>query len=155
MGFPGGSDYNESACNVRDQGLIFGSGISLGEGNGNPLQYSCLENPMDRAAWRATVHGIAKNWTSWSDWRTCIHVMHNKQLYQVTVFRYWGIERLLAYWSQIHTDALFSFTCLPQLFLSENFHPKASENLLTYASSSGASKVSSPIRCLKPRITDT
>ena len=48
LGFPGGSDGKESACNVGDPGLIPGSGRSPGEGNGNPLQYSCLENFMDR-----------------------------------------------------------------------------------------------------------
>ena len=53
----------ESACNVGDLGLTPGSGRSSGEGNGNPLQYSCLGNPMDRGAWRATVHGITKNQT--------------------------------------------------------------------------------------------
>ena len=55
MGFPGGSDHKESACNVGDPGSILGSGRSAGEGNGNPLQYSCLENPMDRRGWQATV----------------------------------------------------------------------------------------------------
>ena len=50
----------ESACNSGDAGLIPGSGRSAGEGNGNPLQYSCLGNPMDRGAWQATVHGITK-----------------------------------------------------------------------------------------------
>ena len=50
----------ESACNAGDLGSIPGSGRSPGEGNGNPLQYSCLENPMDRGAWRATVHGVAR-----------------------------------------------------------------------------------------------
>ena len=60
-GFPGGSDDKESACNAGDLGLIPGSGRSPGEGNGNPLQYSCLENPMDRGAWQATVHGVTKN----------------------------------------------------------------------------------------------
>ena len=59
--FPGASDGKESACNAEDPGLIPGSGRSLGEGNGNPLQYSCLENSMDRGAWRATVHGVAKS----------------------------------------------------------------------------------------------
>ena len=54
---PGGSDGKESACNAEDLGLILGSGRSPGEQNGNTLQYSCLENPMDRGAWRATVHG--------------------------------------------------------------------------------------------------
>ena len=50
-----------SAVDIRDTGSIPGSGRSLGEGNGNPLQHSCLENPMDRGAWRATVHGVAKS----------------------------------------------------------------------------------------------
>ena len=53
-GFPGGSDGKESACNAGDLGLIPGPGRSPGEGNGNPLQYSCLENSMDRGAWWAT-----------------------------------------------------------------------------------------------------
>ena len=60
-GFPGGSDGKESACNSGDPGLIPGLGRSPGEGNGNPLQYSCLENSMDRGTWRATVHGVAKS----------------------------------------------------------------------------------------------
>ena len=63
MGFPGGSVGKESACIAGDLGSIPGSGRSLGEGNGKPLQYSCLENPMDREAWWATVHGVAKSWT--------------------------------------------------------------------------------------------
>ena len=50
----------ESACNVGDLGLIPGSGRSPGEGNGNPLQYSWLENPMDRGAWQATIHGVVR-----------------------------------------------------------------------------------------------
>ena len=50
-----------SACNTGESGSIPGSGRSLGEGNGNPLQYSCLENSKDRGAWRATVHGVRKN----------------------------------------------------------------------------------------------
>ena len=63
FGYPGGSDGKESACNVGDLGSIPGLRRSPGVGNGNPLQYSCLENPMDRGAWWATVHGIAKSWT--------------------------------------------------------------------------------------------
>ena len=58
-GFPGGSDGKESACSAGDLGLIPGWGRSPGEGNGNPLQYSCLGNPMDGGAWQATVHGVA------------------------------------------------------------------------------------------------
>ena len=60
--FPGGSNGKGSACNARDLGLIPGLGRSPGEGNGNPLQYSCLENPTDREAWRDTVHEVAKSW---------------------------------------------------------------------------------------------
>ena len=64
---PGGSEVKASACNEGDLGLIPGLGRSPGEGNGNPLQYSCLENPMDGGAWWATVHGVAKSWTQLSD----------------------------------------------------------------------------------------
>ena len=63
LGFPGGSVGKESAFNAGDPTLIPGSGRSPGEGNSNPLQYSHLGNPMDRGAWRATVHGVAKSWT--------------------------------------------------------------------------------------------
>ena len=59
--FPGDSDDKESACDVGGRGLIPGSGKSSGEGNGNPLQYSCLGNSMDRGAWQATVHGVTKS----------------------------------------------------------------------------------------------
>ena len=60
QGFPGGSDGKESACNAGDPSSIPGSGRSPGEGNGYPLQYSCLEDPMDSGAWRATAHGVTK-----------------------------------------------------------------------------------------------
>ena len=62
-GLPGGSDSKEAACNVAHLGSIPGSGIFPGEGTGNPLQYSCLENPMDKGALWATVHTVAKSWT--------------------------------------------------------------------------------------------
>ena len=65
--FPGGSDAKESACNGGALGLIPGSGKFPGEGNGNPLQYSCLENPMDRGVWRAMVHCVTKSWTRLND----------------------------------------------------------------------------------------
>ena len=58
--FPHSSIGKESACNAGDPGSIPGRGKSSGEGNGNPLQYSCLEKPMNRRAWRATVHGVAR-----------------------------------------------------------------------------------------------
>ena len=67
LGFPGGSEVKASACNAGDLGLIPGSGRSPGRGNGNPLQYSCLENSMDGEALWATVHGVAKSLTQLSD----------------------------------------------------------------------------------------
>ena len=75
--FPGGSEVKASASNVRDMGSIPGSGRSPGEGNGNPLQYSCLENPMDGEAWWDTVHGVAKSRTRLSDFT---HLLTEKDL---------------------------------------------------------------------------
>ena len=66
-GFPGGSDGEEPACNAGDLGSIPGSERSPGEGNGNPLQYSCLENPRDRGTWQTIVHRVAKSQRQLSD----------------------------------------------------------------------------------------
>ena len=63
LGFSDGSDGKPSAYNAGDPGSIPGLGRSPGEGNGNPLQYSCLDNPMDGGAWQVIVHGVAKSWT--------------------------------------------------------------------------------------------
>ena len=63
QGFPDSSVGKEAACNEGDLGSVPGSGRSSVERNGYPLQYSCLENPMDRGAWQAKVHGVAKCWT--------------------------------------------------------------------------------------------
>ena len=65
--YPGGSDSKASAWSAGDPGSTPGLGRSPGEGNGNPLQYSCLENSMDWGAWKATVHGVAKSWTRLSN----------------------------------------------------------------------------------------
>ena len=73
--FPGGSEVKASACNAEDLGSIPGLGRSPEEGNGNPLQYSCLENPMDGGAWWAIVHGVAKTWTRLSNF---ISIVYNK-----------------------------------------------------------------------------
>ena len=67
MGFPGGSDGKESTCNEEDVGLIPELGRSPREGNSYPLQYSSLENSMDRANWQAVVHGVTKSWTQLND----------------------------------------------------------------------------------------
>ena len=70
MGFPGGSDCKESACKAGDLVLIPGSGRFPGEGNGNPLQYSGLENSVDRGAWQATGHEVLKSGTRLSDFHS-------------------------------------------------------------------------------------
>ena len=80
VGFPGGLHRKESACNAGDLDSVLGSGRSPGEGNGNPLQYYCLENPMDRGAWKATVYGVAKSWTRLSDFT----FMHWRRKWQPT-----------------------------------------------------------------------
>ena len=67
MGFPGGSDGKDSACNVGDSVSLPGSGRTPGRGNGNPLRYSCLEKSVGREAWQATVHGVAKSQVQLSD----------------------------------------------------------------------------------------
>ena len=68
MGFPGGSEGKESACNAGDADLIPGLERSPGEQNGFPLQDSCLENPMGRGTWQATVHGVAESQTQLRDY---------------------------------------------------------------------------------------
>ena len=73
MSFPGVSDSRVSACNAGDPSWIPELGISPREGNGYPLQYSCLENSMDRGAWWATVHGVAEDWTRLSDFTFTFH----------------------------------------------------------------------------------
>ena len=67
MGFPGGSDGKEPAFNAGDPVWILGTGGSPGEGDSNTYQYSCIENSMDREAWKAIVHGVPKSWTRLSD----------------------------------------------------------------------------------------
>ena len=76
MGFPNGSESKETACSagdIRDRGSIPGAGRSPGGGHSNPLQYSCLKNPMDKGAWQATVHGVAKSRTRLSDFTFTFH----------------------------------------------------------------------------------
>ena len=73
--FPGGSDSEESACIAGSPGSIPGLGRSPGERKDYPLQYSCLENSMDRGAWQATVHGVTKSWT-WTEQLTLIYTLY-------------------------------------------------------------------------------
>ena len=97
MGFPGDSDGKASACSVGDLGLIPGSGRSPGEGNGNPLLYSCLENPMDREAWEATVHGVAKSRTQLSNFIHSLMLQHPDQstLLSIIIHLFWILELLV------------------------------------------------------------
>ena len=83
QGFPGGTEDKVSACNAGDLSLIPGLGRSPGEVNGNPLQYSCQENPMDRWAWWATVHGVAKSQT-WLSTFT-FHFHHTENLFLINL----------------------------------------------------------------------
>ena len=82
-GLPRWRNGKESACQCRRRrrrGLILGLRRSSGGGNGNPLQYSCLGNSMDRGAWWATVHGVTKSWTRLSNWTYHAHPSHYKSL---------------------------------------------------------------------------
>ena len=92
MGFPGGSDGKESACSVRDLSLIPGLGRSPGEGNGNPLQYSCLENPMDRGAWWATVCRVPKSQSWLSDFTFAFPFIEKNSWNKLTTFRILDLE---------------------------------------------------------------
>ena len=74
-GFPGGSEVKESACNAGDPGSIPELGRSPGEANGNQLQYSCLENPMEGRAWQITVHGVAKSRTRLSYFTMFLYIL--------------------------------------------------------------------------------
>ena len=84
--FPGGSEVKASASSVGDLGSIPGLESSPGEGNGNPLQYSCLENPMDREAWWATVHGVAKSRTRLSDFTYFTYLDESRRMVLMNLF---------------------------------------------------------------------
>ena len=86
MRFPGGSEVKALASNAGDSGLIPGSGRSPGEGNGNPLQYSCLEDPMDGEAWWATIHGVSKSRTWLSDFTFPFPFQHSAFFYSFRKF---------------------------------------------------------------------
>ena len=104
MGFPGGSEVKATAYNAGDLGSIPGSGRSPGEGTGNLLQYSCLENPMDGEAWWATVHGVAKSQTWLSDF-TLEYILH-KGRKVVSVVQPWVSRALNSAWHIVGTQYL-------------------------------------------------
>ena len=90
MGFPGGLEVKASACNAGDLGSIPRLGRSPGEGNGNPLQYSCLENPMDGGTWWATVPGVAKSGTRLSDFT---HSLTHSLVFKIETIRTYCIAQ--------------------------------------------------------------
>ena len=104
----------ESDCNARDPGSIPGLGRSPGEGNGNPLQYGCLENPMDGGAWRATVHGVAKSQTRLHCYTTCDPMDAARQAsLSITIFR--SLLKLMSIESEMPSNHLI--LCCPLLLL--------------------------------------
>ena len=111
MGFPGGSDGKESACNAGDRGLIPRLGRSPGKGNVNPFGYSCLENPMDRGAWRAIVHGLAKSWTQLSDYESESHAVVSNSLQPHGLYSPWN--------SPGQNTGVGSLSLLQGMFLSQ------------------------------------
>ena len=108
--FPSGSDGKESICNAGDLGSIPGSGRSPGEGNGNPLQYSCLENLMDRGAWWATVHGVTKSRTWLSDFTFTFFLLPSPPVIQASVF--WNFKRMLSNGSTIPEISFLQYVLL-------------------------------------------
>ena len=104
VGFPGGSDSKASVCSAGDPGSILGLGISPGEGTDNPLQYSCLENPMDGGSWWDTLHGVAKSWTQLSDFTFFFSF---KLCHALGLRTCVGTRQLVAEWS----SSRFYFAC--------------------------------------------
>ena len=129
MSFPGGSGSKESTCNEEHPGLIPESGRSPGEGNGCPLQYSCLENSMDRGVWQAIVHGIIK--TQLSDWHFHFSLFQTKKKKRKLQEQYKLLhpphtnylnEDILLYFSHLWKDIFLLTWCLSPL--NTCMHPK-------------------------------
>ena len=124
---PGGSEVKASACNAGELGLIPGWERSPGEGNGNPLQYSCLENPMDRGAWWASVHGVAKSWTRLSDF-TFTFIIYMRSIYFVEcistsflfIAKKYSIEWIYLIYSSIRYSAFIFVPFIISTFLLMN-----------------------------------
>ena len=105
--FAGGSDGKESTCNERDLGSVPGLERFPGEGNGNPLQHSCLENPSERGTWESTVHGVAK---SWHDWATNTFILLFSHFLPF-------LNILSSYHFIIHSKAIWNKVRAPLIFL--------------------------------------
>ena len=123
-GFPGGSEVKASACNAGDQGLIPGLGRSPGEGNDNPLQYSCLENPMDGGVWWATlVHGVANSRTWLSNFTSLYALSHSVKSDSLQPH---GLQSILCPWDfsgkNTGVGCHFLFQCMKVRSKSEATH---------------------------------
>ena len=111
MGFPGGSDGKESTCSAGEPGSTSGSGRIPGEGNGNPLQYFFLENPMDGGAWRAIVHGVAKSRTWLRNFHFTLHkVICIKGL--TTVYVPQGLQMFVCFKNPFQTQLWTNHMCV-------------------------------------------
>ena len=106
--FPGGSDGKVSACNVGDLASIPRLGRYPGAGNGNPLQYSCLENSMDRGAWWATVHGVAKSRTQLSDFTLNLNTL------DFECFNCFGFKHTSSFYLLFSHSVMFDFFIAPR-----------------------------------------
>ena len=113
------SEGKASAYNAGDPGLIPGLGRSPGEVNGNPLQYSCLKNPMDWEAWWATVKGVAKNRTWLSDFTSLLHGLNIPGSYAILLFTVLDLSSIT---SHIHNLVLFCFGSVPLFFMQLFLH---------------------------------
>ena len=107
VGFPGGSDGKEPACNAGDLSSIPGLGRSPGEVNGYSLQYSGLENSMNRGVWHATVHGVAKSWTQLCDFHFHVCINLNILYYYIHVCVLSCDQLFAALWSVAHQAPLY------------------------------------------------
>ena len=119
-GFPGGSEVKASACKAGDPGSIPGSGRSPEEGNGNLLQYSCLENPMDRGAWKVTVHGVAKSQKRLSDFTlTFTKKDVEKKISRINKHNYYT-HKIILYSNERVEPLQHKIICLVEFITTEN-----------------------------------
>ena len=112
----------KSACNAGDVGSIPGSGRSPGEGNGNPLQYSFLENSMDRGSWQATVPGVTKSWTRLSDWTT---TSQQRQDYRIQIKALFALTQIFEAGTRCEDDTLQGWFFLRHKWKNQTHFPQS------------------------------